>query len=112
MRRREFFSTFAGIAVVPLLKSFTAYSQPARKIPLVGYLWHAASAEEEQPYYGAILEGFTQLGYVEGRTIELVHRFPDERPELFKSMAADLVALKPDVLMGGAISSSYLKHAP
>jgi putative tryptophan/tyrosine transport system substrate-binding protein len=111
MRRREFFSTFGGIAVVPLLKSFTAYSQPARKIPLVGYLWHAASAEEEQPYYGAILEGFTQLGYVEGRTIELVHRFPDERPELFKSMAADLVALKPNVLMGGAISSSYLKDA-
>jgi putative ABC transport system substrate-binding protein len=53
--------------------------------------------------------GFTQLGYVNGRTIKLEHRFPDEKVELFKSMAAELVALKPDVLMGGAVSSSYLK---
>jgi putative ABC transport system substrate-binding protein len=50
-------------------------------------------------------------GYVDGRTIKLVHRFPDENSERFKSMAAELVALNPDVLMGGAISSSYLKDA-
>jgi putative ABC transport system substrate-binding protein len=110
MRRRHFISAFASAAIVPL-KSFTAYPQPARKIPLVGYLWHAASAEEEQPYYGAIVEGFSQLGYVNGRTIKLEHRFPDEKPELFKSMAAELVALNPDVLMGGAVGSSYLKDA-
>ena len=61
MRRREFISALGSVAIVPL-KSFSAYSQSARKIPLVGYLWHAGSAEEEQPYYGAIVEGFTQLG--------------------------------------------------
>jgi putative ABC transport system substrate-binding protein len=110
MRRRDFISTLGGVAIVPL-RSFTAYSQPARKIPLVGYLWHAGSAEEEQPYYGAIVEGFNQLGYVNGRNIKLEHRFPDEKPELFKSMAAELVALNPAVLMGGAVGSSYLKDA-
>jgi len=111
MRRREFLSALGGMAGVPFLKPFSTYAQPARNIPVVGYLWHAASAQEEQPYYGAILDGFTQFGYVEGRNIKLVHRFPNEKPELFKSMAAELVALNPDVLMGGAVSSSYLKDA-
>jgi|SRR5689334_20246370 hypothetical protein len=43
MRRREFIS--GGTAIVPLFKSLAAYSQPARKIPVVGYLWHAGNAE-------------------------------------------------------------------
>jgi putative tryptophan/tyrosine transport system substrate-binding protein len=111
MRRREFFTFVGGAAIVPLFKPLAAYSQPARKVPVVGFLWHAGSAEEEQPWYGAIDDGFAQLGYVNGRTIKLEHRFPNERPEFFKSMAAELVALRPDVLMGGAISSSYLKDA-
>jgi putative tryptophan/tyrosine transport system substrate-binding protein len=110
MKRRGFMIFLGGVTSAPLLKSFTAYSQPARKIPPVAYLWHAGSAEEEQPYYGAIVDGFAQVGYVEGYTIKLEHRFPNE-PELFKGMAAELVALNPDVLMGGAISSSYLKEA-
>jgi putative tryptophan/tyrosine transport system substrate-binding protein len=111
MRRREFITLFGGAVSVPLFKPVTACSQPARKIPVVGYLWHAGNAKEEQPYYGAIIDGFAQLGYIDGRTIRLEHRFPDEKPELFRRMAAELVALNPDVLMGGAISSSYLKDA-
>ena len=110
MQRREFISIFGGLAV-PLLEPVAAFSQPARKIPVVGYLWHAGSAKEEEPYYGAIIDGFAQLGYVDGHTIRLEHRFPDEKPELFRSMAAELVALNPDVLMGGSISSWYLKDA-
>jgi putative ABC transport system substrate-binding protein len=110
MRRREFISAFGSAAIVPL-KSLTAYSQSVRTVPLVAYLWHAGSAEEEQPYYRTIVESFNQLGYVNGRTIKLEHRFPDEKPELFKRMAAELVALNPDVLMGGAVGSSYLKDA-
>jgi len=108
MRRREVITLIAGaVATWPL----TTQAQQARKLPLVGYLWHAASAEEEQPYYGAVVDGFTRLGYVEGHNIKLEHRFPDEKPDLFKSMAAELVSLKPDVLMGGAITTSFLKEA-
>jgi ABC-type uncharacterized transport system substrate-binding protein len=111
MRRREFITLFGGLTVGPIFASVAASSQPARKVPVVAYLWHAGSAKEEQPYYRAIIDGFAQLGYIDGRTIRLEHRFPDEKPELFRSMAAELVALHPDVLMGGAISSSYLKDA-
>src|SRR5262249_39436001 len=81
------------------------------KIPHVGYLWHAGSAKEEHPYFEALLEGFAKLGYVDGHNIRLEHRFPNETPERFKSMAAELVSLNVDVLMGGANASSYLRDA-
>jgi putative tryptophan/tyrosine transport system substrate-binding protein len=88
-----------------------ARAQPAGKIPTVGYLWHAGNAKEETPYFEALLEGFAKLGYVEGRNIKLEHRFPNETPERFKSMASELVSLNVDVLMGGAIASTYLRDA-
>jgi putative ABC transport system substrate-binding protein len=111
MRRRDLITLLGGAATAPILRPLAAYPQSLQKIPLVGYLWHAGSAEEEQPYYGAIVDGFTQMGYVNGSNIKLEHRFPDEKPELFKNMAAELVALNPAVLMGGAITTSYLKDA-
>src|SRR5439155_24867848 len=71
----------------------------------------AGSADEEAPYFRAIRDGFARLGYVEGRNLKLEHRFPNELPERFKSMAAELVALNVDVLMGGSIASFYLREA-
>lgn len=108
MRRRDFILGVGGTLVAP---PRLASAQQSRKNPLVGYLWHTASAAEEEPYYSAIVDGFANLGYIDGRNIRLEHRFPDEKPELMKSMAAELVSLNPDVLMGGAISTSYLKDA-
>ena len=96
MRRREFITLIAGAAAAwPL----TARGQPAKKIPKVGVLWHAGSAEEEAIYLRALNQGFSNLGYVEGKSIVLEHRFPDERPERFVSMAIELAALPVDVLV-------------
>jgi putative ABC transport system substrate-binding protein len=86
-------------------------AQQAKKLPTVGYLWHAGSPKEESPYYEALIEGFSKLGYVHGQNINLLHRFPNEIPDRFRSMAAELVSLNADVLMGGAIGSSYLRDA-
>jgi len=48
---------------------------------------------------------------VDGRNIKLEHRFPNETPDRFKAMAAELVSLNVEVLMGGAVASSYLRDA-
>jgi putative ABC transport system substrate-binding protein len=74
-------------------------------------LWHAANIEEETPYFGPLIDGFRSLGYIDGRNIALEHRFPDEKPELFTSMAAELVSLKPDVLIGVGSAAVYVKKA-
>jgi putative ABC transport system substrate-binding protein len=108
MRRREFLHALGGaLAAWPGV----ADAQSPAKTPRVGYLWHAASAEEEAPYYKALYEGFSRYGYAPGRNIILEHRFPNEQPDRFRMMASELVALKLDVLMGGAIGASYLKRA-
>jgi putative tryptophan/tyrosine transport system substrate-binding protein len=86
-------------------------AQQVRKMPKVGYIWHAGSPKEEYPYYDAVIEGFRKLGYVNGANIVLEHRFPDERPERFASMAAELVAMGPDVLMSGQVAVVYLQAA-
>jgi putative ABC transport system substrate-binding protein len=106
MRRRDFLSLI-GAATVAAPSIVRA--QVVRKMPTVGYLWHAGSPKEETPYYEAVIEGFARLGYVDGKTINLLHRFPNEIPERFRSMAAELVSLNADVLMGGAVGSSYLR---
>jgi putative ABC transport system substrate-binding protein len=95
MRRRDFVMLVGGSVVASPL---TARAQPVR-IPKVGVLWHAASAEEEAIYLGALRQGLRDVGYVEGKTIELENRFPAEIPERFTSLAADLAALKVDVLV-------------
>ena len=86
MRRRDFLALAAGAAAVSPVRS---WAQRTTAIPRVGVLWHAADADGEWPYYGCLLDGFEELGYRQ-RKIELIHRFPDEKPEKFQSMAAEL----------------------
>ena len=102
--------SFIGGALSAVSLPFPATAQQTGKIPRIGVLWHAASAEEEAPFFGSLIEGFRNLGYVEGR-IALEHRFPNEMPELFASMAAELVSSKPDVLVGVGGAAPYLVKA-
>ena len=69
------------------------------RTPRIGVLWHSGNADEEGPLFTALVEGFTKLGYVDGRNAKLEHRFPNEVPERFKSMAIELVSLKVDALV-------------
>ena len=80
MRRRDFITIVGGAAAAwPL----AARGQTPNKIPVVGVLWHAGSAEEEDVYLSVLVKAFNNLGYVEGKNILLDHRFPAEKPERF-----------------------------
>jgi putative tryptophan/tyrosine transport system substrate-binding protein len=95
MRRHDVIALIGGgVATWPV----EARSQQSR-MPHIGVLWHAGSAEEEAIYLGAFVEGMNALGYIDGKTIALEHRFPNEIPERFRELAAELVALKPVVLV-------------
>src|SRR5262249_11051654 len=92
--------------------SSASRAQQGRKIPTIGVLWHAGSAEEEGPYFKALLQGFSDLGYADGRTIKFEHRFPNETPARFKSMAAELISLNVDVLVSvGGTAPIFAKDA-
>ena len=96
MRRREFITLLGGTAAAWPLPS---RAQQRKAMPRVGVLWHAANAKEEAEYLGALTKAFHELGYVEGKNIELDHRFPAEQPERFHTLAQELVESKVDMII-------------
>jgi putative tryptophan/tyrosine transport system substrate-binding protein len=103
MNRREFI-TILGTAALALPSRGNA--QVSAKIPKVGMLWHAGSAEEEGAYFASLTEGFRDLGYVEGRTILFEHRYAHEQYDRFPTLAKELVDLKVDVLMASILPAA------
>ena len=96
MRRRDFIKGIAGSAVAwPL----SVHAQQSPKIPRIGVLWHAGNEEEEAIYLGALRQGFTEIGFVEGKNFVLENRFAGEQYERFNSLATELAAAKVDVLI-------------
>jgi putative ABC transport system substrate-binding protein len=113
MKRRDFITLVGGAAVAwPLAARAQEAAQEAGKIPRIGVLWRAGSAEAEGSNFKSLVKGFDDLDYVEGRNIKLEHRFANDMPDRFKSMAAELASSNVDVLMGvGNNASSYVKDA-
>jgi putative ABC transport system substrate-binding protein len=58
------------------------------------------------PNVAAFRQGLGELGYVEGKNIKTVYRFAEGRPERLASLANELVALQPDVILalGGDVA--------
>jgi putative tryptophan/tyrosine transport system substrate-binding protein len=92
-------SVLVGLGVGSLSTALPAFAQQRATSPRVGVLWHAGSAEEEKVPLEGLVEGFRNLGYVDGKNIALEHRFPNEQPERFFSLAAELVQIRVDVLI-------------
>jgi ABC-type uncharacterized transport system substrate-binding protein len=97
VKRRTFITLLGGAAVAWPLSARA--QQSSNKIPVVGVLWHAGSAEEEDVYLSVLVKAFDDLGYVEGKNIHFDHRFPAEVPERFRILAQELVDLKPDAIV-------------
>jgi putative tryptophan/tyrosine transport system substrate-binding protein len=110
MKRRTFISLVGGAAAA---WSFAARAQQSsNKIPVVGVLWHAGSAEEEDVYFNTLVKTFHDLGYVEGKNIRLEHRFPAENPDRFRTLARELVDEKPDAIIAVTnLGAAELKKA-
>jgi putative ABC transport system substrate-binding protein len=86
-----------GILVVPLAPD----AQPRRLIPLVGVLTPYATPTAVSPHRDleAFVQGLRQLGYVEGHTIHVEYRFAEHQSDRLPALAAELVHLKPDVIV-------------
>ena len=92
--------------------ALAARAQSSRRVPRIGVLWHAGSAAEEGRYYTGLVDGLRGLGYLDGISIILEHRFPNEMPERFRNMAAELVSLDVDVLVSvGSQTAFYARDA-
>jgi putative ABC transport system substrate-binding protein len=96
MERRTFMAMLTGgIVVAP----FAAEAQQAAKIARIGYL--AANLAANPHLKEAFLQGLRDLGYVEGRNVVIEYRDAEGKLERLPALAAELVALKVDVILAG-----------
>jgi putative ABC transport system substrate-binding protein len=95
-RRSILIGTSASLLCAPAIP---ARAQQRKAMPRVGVLWHAANAKQEGDYLVALTRAFHDLGYFEGKNIELDHRFPAEQPERFRALAQELAESKVDVIV-------------
>jgi putative ABC transport system substrate-binding protein len=94
MWRREFIALL-GASALPW--TLTAKAQSNRKIARVGVLWHAGSAEEEREYLTVLVKAFSDLGYIDGKNVEFLHKFPAEQLDRYPILARELVESHVDV---------------
>jgi putative ABC transport system substrate-binding protein len=92
MDHRAFLGTLAGgLLAAPL----AAEAQQAAKIFRIGYL-----ATNPTPHFQeAFRQGLRDLGYVEGRNLVIEDRYAEGKLERLPALAAELVALKVDVIV-------------
>jgi len=97
-RRREFITLIGGaIAARPL----AAHAQGER-IRRIGVLMHTAADEpESQARLAAFMQGLQESGWAVGRNLRIDYRWSlGDATRLYKD-AAELVALRPAVILGG-----------
>src|SRR3954452_19201462 len=95
MQRREFIALIGGVGA---LWPMAARSQSSRKMVRIGYLGAGIRTVSPNPR-DAFLQGFRDLGYVEGQNFVLVDRYADGQQERLPNLAVELVRLKVDVLV-------------
>src|SRR5881227_739474 len=95
MKRREFIMFLVGGAV---LWPHATRAQPATKLPTIGFLGAATPAVASQ-WVDAFVTRLAQLGWMDGRTVVIEYRWAEARTERYSEIAAELVALKVDVIV-------------
>ena len=72
--------------------------QPA-KVPLIGELVTGSPPSEAQRQPGPFGQALRELGWIEGQNIAFERRYAEEQLDRLPDLAAELVRLKPDVIV-------------
>ena len=100
------------LAVAFLAAPLVVKAQPAGRVPRIGILGFSRPATAASNQVDPIRQGLRELGYVEGQNIIIEERWAGERVERLPNLAAELVRLRPDVIVSwGNASVAALKQA-
>src|SRR6266436_7323732 len=98
MDRRVFINTLTGgLLAAPL----AAETQQPTKIARIGYL--SLNLVPNRHLREAFRQGLRDVGYVEGRNVVIEYRDAEGKPERLPALAAELVALKVDVIVAATV---------
>ena len=99
MKRREFITLLGGAAAAwPMV----ARAQQLERMRRSGVLMHTAADEpDHRPVFTAFMQGLQELGWAVGRNMRIDYRWcVGDLARLYKD-AGELVALAPEVILGG-----------
>ena len=107
MRRREFIMLLGSAAAASPL---AAHAQPPDRVRRLGLLTNLGDAEAKGRI-GAFLEELQQLGWTDGRNIQIDKRMGATNVDALRKHAGELVALAPDVILavGTIPTASYVR---
>jgi putative ABC transport system substrate-binding protein len=95
-RRRFLLTSLAGALTAPRV----AEGQQAGKMSRIGVLMNLFPPDADPPQ--ALRQGLRDLGYVEGQNLVIDWRYQLGRGDRLSTLAAELVRLKPDVIVADA----------
>ena len=97
MKRREFITLLGGAAA-----AWPLAARAQERMRRIGVLMHTAADEpESQARLTAFMQGLQELGWAVGRNMRIDYRWSvGDSARLYKD-AAELVALAPEVILGG-----------
>src|ERR1700751_77084 len=78
----------------------TQAQQPTGKVPRIGFLTTGSASDPQTTLRRDLFrQGLRDLGYVEGKTINIEYRYAEGRFERLPELAEELVRLKIDILL-------------
>src|SRR5215813_14041253 len=93
VQRRAFLNAAMALLAAPL----AAEAQQAAKVARIG--WLGTQSAGGPHLLAAFRRGLLELGYVEGRNVLIEYRYSAGKAEQLAALAAELVALKLDVIV-------------
>jgi putative ABC transport system substrate-binding protein len=109
MKRREFIALIGGAAAWPL----AARAQQPERMRRIGMLMSLTPDDPDgRARSDAFLQGLQRSGWIDGRNIQIDHRWGGGDADNFRKYAAELVALAPDALLAsGTVTVAPLLQA-
>jgi putative tryptophan/tyrosine transport system substrate-binding protein len=99
MRRRDFITLLGGAAAAWPLAAQAQRALPARMKRVGVLMGYVESDPLGQRYYAALLQGLQQTDWIPGQNVQLENRWVGADPSLVRTAVADLVGLKPDLIL-------------
>jgi len=109
VRRREFIYLIGGAAAAPQ----AALAQVPERLRRIGVLMTTTPDEPEtKARLAAFLQGLQELGWTDGRNLEIVNRWGSFSSDDLRKHAAELAGLAPDVILAnGSLATGPLLQA-